>query len=68
MGIMEKIKALFGGASSESEEPEVVEAATTDDSAEESGETTINWQSIRKSSRGAYGLLVRVSIISKKEE
>ncbi len=43
MGIMEKIKALFGGASSESEEPEVAEAATTDDSAEESGDTTSNW-------------------------
>ena len=43
MGIMEKIKALFGGASSESEEPEVAEAATADDSAEESGDTTSNW-------------------------
>ena len=66
MGIMEKIKALFGGASSESEEPEVAEAATTDDSAEESGDTTSNWYSIRKSSRGAYGLLVRVQICVKK--
>mgnify|MGYP001158072639 CR=1 FL=1 len=45
MGIMEKIKALFGGASSELEEPEVAEAeaATTEDSAEESGDTTSNW-------------------------
>ena len=43
MGIMEKIKALFGSASSESEEPEVAEAATADDSTEESGDTTSNW-------------------------
>ena len=43
MGILEKIKALFGSASSESEEPEVAEAATSDDSAEESGDTTSNW-------------------------
>lgn len=43
MGIMEKIKALFGSASSESEETEVAEAATADDSAEESGHITSNW-------------------------
>ena len=43
MGIMEKIKVLFGSASSESGEPEVAEAATADDSAEESGDTTSNW-------------------------
>ena len=43
MGIMEKIKALFGSASSESEEPEVAEAATADDSAEEPGDTISNW-------------------------
>tara|TARA_B100001173_G_C15590431_1_gene380261 strand:- start:77 stop:199 length:123 start_codon:yes stop_codon:yes gene_type:complete len=40
MGIMEKIKALLGSASSESKEPEVAEA---DDSAEESGDTISNW-------------------------
>ena len=43
MGIMEKIKVLFGSASSESEEPEVAEAAIADDSAEESGDITSNW-------------------------
>ena len=43
MGIMEKIKALFGSASSELEEPEAVEEASTEDSAEESGDTTSNW-------------------------
>ncbi len=43
MGIMEKIKALFGGASSESEEPAAAEPAPADDPAEESGDTTSNW-------------------------
>ncbi len=43
MGIMEKIKALFGSASSESEEPDIAETATANDSAEESGDTPSNW-------------------------
>tara|TARA_B100001079_G_scaffold242410_1_gene228481 strand:- start:315 stop:443 length:129 start_codon:yes stop_codon:yes gene_type:complete len=42
MGIMEKIKALFGGASSESEEPEAAEPAA-EESTEESGDTSSNW-------------------------
>lgn len=43
MGILEKIKAMFGGASSESTEPEVIETTSADDTAEESGEATSNW-------------------------
>jgi hypothetical protein len=38
VGILEKIKALFGSSSSEPEETEAVEPVTVEDSAEESGE------------------------------
>lgn len=43
MGILEKIKALFGSTSSESEETEAAEPAVVEDSAEESGDSTNNW-------------------------
>ena len=42
MGILEKIKALFGSAASEPEETEAAEPAAVDDSAEESGESANN--------------------------
>jgi hypothetical protein len=43
MGLLEKIKALFGSSSSEPEETEAVEPIVAEDSAEESGDSTNNW-------------------------
>ena len=48
MGLLEKIKALFGSSSSEPEETEAAEPIAAEpiaaeDSAEESGDSTNNW-------------------------